>query len=328
MLLQFTSVLKNAQQKQQPLLQIKVVETEGSSYRKTGARMLIDETGTQFDLVSGGCLETHLSRHAAKVFRHGKPTLLTYDFADVNAPDWQVSLGCKGKVVLLLEKLSTSNHYSGLSLYLEGRQAQKPSWLRTNLHNSFSSLHWQLPQHCQDHIIEPITPAPKLLIIGTGADTDAVIHLAQSLDFSVQIIGCQSQSLHAFQHRFPIVANPVLAEMVTPKQLDAYLHEHPQDYVLLMTHNQDLDADYLNQHSIHKPSIVGLLGPESRKQNVLSKLSRSIPANLVAPIGLDLGGHGTHAVALSVMAQLQTHYHQMSTMPLCDKQRGIHDSSQ
>ncbi len=356
MLLLFDTILKKAQAQQQALVQIKVVATEGSTYRKTGARMLIDETGSQFDLVSGGCLETHLAQHAAKVFRHGKPIQLIYDFADEDAPHWQVSLGCKGKVTLLLEKLCPQNHYAGLALYLQARRSHQPHWLSTDLRSGQAQLHTQPTQPSRVHdntMIEAISPAPKVLVIGTGADTDAIITLAQSLDFVVTVIGCQSQSMQAFKHRFP-----TLAQWVTPAQLDDFLQHSPQDYALLMTHNQTLDSAYLSQPGMRQLSLVGLLGPASRKQSIVEKLtvpvpgdfdSNSVPVpdnfekntvpvpgdfavpvpdNLIAPMGLDLGGHGPHAVALSVMAQLQAHYYQMSAQPLHKKNRGIHDSSQ
>jgi xanthine/CO dehydrogenase XdhC/CoxF family maturation factor len=41
-----------------------VVATAGSTYRKAGARMLIAADGTYLGLLSGGCLEADLKRHA------------------------------------------------------------------------------------------------------------------------------------------------------------------------------------------------------------------------------------------------------------------------
>ena len=34
-----------------------LVQTEGSTYRKTGARLLVDAEGTTLGVLSGGCLE-------------------------------------------------------------------------------------------------------------------------------------------------------------------------------------------------------------------------------------------------------------------------------
>src|SRR5882672_2049494 len=42
----------------QPLVLATIVATAGSTYRKPGARMLIDSEGTACGLLSGGCLES------------------------------------------------------------------------------------------------------------------------------------------------------------------------------------------------------------------------------------------------------------------------------
>jgi xanthine/CO dehydrogenase XdhC/CoxF family maturation factor len=97
------------------------------------------------------------------------------------------------------------------------------------------------------------------------------------------------------------------------------------DYALVMTHNQALDAAYLSQASLANLSLVGLLGPAERKQRIINQMTNKAPLNLLGPIGLDLGGHGTQAVALSVMAQIQALESQTSATPLANKKTGIHD---
>ncbi len=347
---QLQQQLQDAQSQQKALVQVRVLNTEGSTYRKSGARMLIDEQGQRFDLVSGGCLETHLSRHAMQVFHHGKPLSLEYDFSDPNAADWQISVGCRGKVVLLLEKLAPENNYGSLALYLQGRQNRAPSWLITDLTSGHSHLTFNepvaereadlpennlsnhpstaldstpitSPPHKSDNqVIEAIDPAPRLLLIGTGPDTDAIIELARGLDYQMQVIGCQSQSLQHFHHRFPN-----LAQRVEIDELNNYLSVNPVSYVIIMTHNQSMDAAYLSQSSLSQLPLVGLLGPAERKQRVLEEMTSPIPSNLAAPMGPDLGGHGAQAVALSVMAQIQAVHHHMLGTPLHSKIGGIHD---
>jgi xanthine dehydrogenase accessory factor len=306
--------LDNARQRRHSLVQIRVLKTQGSSYRKSGARMLIDELGQHYDIVSGGCIETHLARQAMEIFRHGMPKILEYDFSDPDAPEWQISVGCRGKVTLLLERLGPDNHYASLALYLEGRLRRQPSWLITQITNGQSEL-----RDCQtptdtDTVVEFIEPAPRLLLIGTGADTDAIIELAQNLDYQVQVVGCQSLTLHRFQHRFPN-----LAQSVVPQQLDNYLVQHPVDYAVVMTHNQSLDAAYLSQASLAQLALVGMLGPLDRKHRVLDEMTSPAPVHLAAPMGLSLGGHGSQAVALSVMSQVQAVHHHMQAQPLSRK---------
>jgi xanthine/CO dehydrogenase XdhC/CoxF family maturation factor len=56
-----------------------VVRVEGSSYRRTGARMLIMDNGNFLGGISGGCLEGDTLRRAQKAIFHNKPSIITYD---------------------------------------------------------------------------------------------------------------------------------------------------------------------------------------------------------------------------------------------------------
>jgi xanthine/CO dehydrogenase XdhC/CoxF family maturation factor len=67
------------------------------------------------------------------------------------------------------------------------------------------------------------------------------------------------------------------------------------------------------------------LGPKERAQRVVDQMLAPAPKNLVAPAGLDLGGDGAHAIALSIVAQIQAQYENMSAQSLAIKAQGIHD---
>ena len=56
-----------------------LVQTEGSTYRKPGARLLVDSDGGNIGVLSGGCLEEEISRHGREVIGDGWPVLLVFD---------------------------------------------------------------------------------------------------------------------------------------------------------------------------------------------------------------------------------------------------------
>ena len=58
---------------------VTVIETEGSTYRKAGAQMLIAADGEPFGLLSGGCLEADLALHARTVVNTGSARRMKYD---------------------------------------------------------------------------------------------------------------------------------------------------------------------------------------------------------------------------------------------------------
>ncbi|MEY2584585.1 MAG: xanthine dehydrogenase accessory factor, partial [Verrucomicrobiota bacterium] len=56
-----------------------LVRTQGSSYRRPGARMLICADGTTAGSLSGGCLEEEVAARALEVLRKGTPELMSFD---------------------------------------------------------------------------------------------------------------------------------------------------------------------------------------------------------------------------------------------------------
>ena len=59
-----------------------VVQVQGSSYRRPGARMLVTEDGQLTGAISGGCLEGDALRKARLVMHQQKAMLVTYDTTD------------------------------------------------------------------------------------------------------------------------------------------------------------------------------------------------------------------------------------------------------
>jgi xanthine/CO dehydrogenase XdhC/CoxF family maturation factor len=80
-----------------------VVHVEGSAYRKPGARMLITSTGERAGTISGGCLETEVSRKAWWLTANGARIERYSSFADEDG-GMPYGLGCGGTVSLLLEQ--------------------------------------------------------------------------------------------------------------------------------------------------------------------------------------------------------------------------------
>ena len=62
-----------------PAVLATIVSTAGSTYRKAGARMLLNEDGSHRGLLTGGCLEGDLATHAASVAETGRPLAVEYD---------------------------------------------------------------------------------------------------------------------------------------------------------------------------------------------------------------------------------------------------------
>src|SRR5437870_12934040 len=82
-----------------------VVRVEGSSYRRTGARMLVLDNGTYLGGISGGCLEGDALRRAQKAIIQDKPSIITYDTTQDDGHQIGVGLGCNGIIDVLFMPL-------------------------------------------------------------------------------------------------------------------------------------------------------------------------------------------------------------------------------
>ena len=83
-----------------------VVDVDGPSYRKPGARMLIAADGRRAGTVSGGCLEAEVAKRAFW-FTESGPQVQRYSTAEDDG-DMPYGSGCGGVVYILLERRATA----------------------------------------------------------------------------------------------------------------------------------------------------------------------------------------------------------------------------
>ena len=86
-----------------------VVRVEGSSYRRTGARMLVMDDGTWIGGISGGCLEGDALKRARLAINNSHPTLITYDTSEDDPHQIGVGLGCNGIIDVLFSPLDLND---------------------------------------------------------------------------------------------------------------------------------------------------------------------------------------------------------------------------
>ena len=85
------------------------------------------------------------------------------------------------------------------------------------------------------------------------------------------------------------------------------------DAALVMHHHFDLDRQALSGLAETDIGFIGLLGPRRRRDDLFKLLTApmrdALQPRLHAPVGLDLGGFGVEAIALSIAAQLHSVLH-------------------
>lgn len=93
-----------------------VVHVEGSSYRRAGARMLVDENGFMTGAISGGCLEGDALRKALHALERNKNKLITYDTSDEDDAVIGAQLGCNGIIQVLFEPIDYDDPQNPIEL--------------------------------------------------------------------------------------------------------------------------------------------------------------------------------------------------------------------
>ena len=127
------------QRRQAPLVLATVVETQGSTYSKAGALMLIDENGIFQGMLSGGCLEGDLAIRAQVVLESGQSQLVTYDLAADNDELWGLGVGCDGLMRVLLQPLVSTQAYEPFATMLAAFDGEEATVVSTIVASTLSS---------------------------------------------------------------------------------------------------------------------------------------------------------------------------------------------
>ena len=321
-----------------------IVEIQGSTYRKAGARMLISRSGKYCGLLGGGCFESDLLEHAYLVFDSRQPIELFYDMRAPEDLIWGLGLGCNGAVRIWLEFVTIDQDYLPLALFetaLQSRTAcvcitilegigsdsthtrhylfgdsdkipieySPPTELIDTATDTMSTGKPQLHEIDLDGrqvqaFFSRINLPVQLLIIGGGPDAVPVTRLARVLGWEVTLVDYRDN--YCKPEKFPDAQHVIRA---TPEQLADRVNLDTVHAVVLMTYKYEYDLRYLQQLSHPGLRYIGLLGPTARRKEMLrtagKELTRQIQDRVYGPVGLDIGGELPEEIACSLVAEIQ-----------------------
>lgn len=93
-----------------------LVHLNGSSFRRPGARMIVDEEGQLTGAISGGCLEGDALRKAVFCIHTQIPKLVVYDTSDEEDATIGIQLGCSGIIQVLFEPIDENDPLNPIEL--------------------------------------------------------------------------------------------------------------------------------------------------------------------------------------------------------------------
>ncbi|MGA7245574.1 MAG: XdhC family protein [Terracidiphilus sp.] len=290
-----------------------VVDVEGPSYRKPGARMLIAADGRHAGTVSGGCLEVEVAKRAWWLTERG-PAVERYSTAE-DDDEMPYGSGCGGVVYVLLERRSTAaplltaletafhartplaiatvlegdgiatRRFAGTSVQDSPSNAITARSLEATLDNLAAQALDRLQSidqrvvigECDTRVwVDYRTARPGLWIFGAGDDAKPLLRMARELGWFVAV--ADGRSHLATRERFP-AADKVLTLSSSSVLEDgpSFLEDFkPTDAAILLTHSFEQDSRIIAGLLMREssPVYLGVLGPQRRTREVLAEAAK------------------------------------------------------
>ncbi|NWJ39740.1 MAG: XdhC family protein [Geothrix sp.] len=296
-------ILRLVRERPGPLALATLVRAEGASYRRTGARLLLDASGPLRGSLSGGCLEGDVQARALEALAQGRPKLVQYDLRGELDLVWGSGSGCEGVLDILIEPLPGFPQWM---TWIEQAWASRTGIvLHTDLDPDGLGQRCLLAQAGDPGpgFTEIIHPPLALWILGASDDSRPLVHLAKALGWFVGVV--DHRPAFAQPARFPeadAVRSGHPAQVLPTLPLDA------RSAVVLMTHHYAKDLEALRLLLPSKAGYLGLMGSRARGAKLLGELAAEglhPDARLHTPVGLDLGATDPEGIALAILAEVQ-----------------------
>ena len=321
-----------------------VYETEGSTYSKAGAQMLITGDGDFQGMLSGGCLEGDLAERARAVLESGTPQSVTYDLGQNDEELWGLGVGCDGLMRIFLQPVTPDNQYQPFATMCKAYDCLTDQVAATVLEPgidglaagsalvtvegdvAFSDIGEKYAQQIQAEagaallqrqsrvstiatdaaevniLLSILQPPPRILVLGAGLDAEPVVRLSNELGWRVIVQDHRPAYLESGDF-----AAAELVHCVPVAEAATVIDLHQFAAAIVMSHHLASDRQYLRQLAATDIRYIGLLGPRDRRKRLLEDLGgtaeRLLP-RLHGPAGLDIGGRGPAAIALSIVAEI------------------------
>ena len=333
-----------------------VIDVKGSSYRRTGARMLIQDNGVYHGGISGGCIEGNALKKAHLAMSKNKALEVTYDTSKDDEAEIGISLGCNGVISVLIAPIDINddnNPVEQLRLCIDNRQASvlltvieadpkldivagqsfkysSETGLKDFFRDSYQS---EIENDVKDLLmsgksniktynnyklfLEVIPPTIKIIMMGGNYDVYPLLKIANSLGWH-SVVVANPKRLATNIHG--------LANQVVTDFSDVIIDEFTVG--VLMSHDYNADLRNLQKALASNLQYIGLLGPATRKAEMLEDLpagfERSNKERIFGPAGLDIGAAQPEEIAISIVSEILAVMRNRSGSSLRERQGPIH----
>ena len=152
--------------------------------------------------------------------------------------------------------------------------------------------------------VEPILPAPMLVVIGAGHVGKAVVHLAKWLGFRVAVSDdraefCTPEATPGADAYYPVEMSKL------PQQLEL----NRRTYVVITSRGSSVDALGMPPLLATDAAYIGVIGSKRRWATTVKALKENgVPEEALrrvrSPMGLELNAETPEEIAVSIMAEV------------------------
>jgi xanthine dehydrogenase accessory factor len=326
----------------QPFVLATMVDSQGSTPQKVGAKLLVRADGSTLGTMGGGCVEAEVWQVAMDTMGSGEPRVLDFALNEDLAIDY--GLACGGTELILVDPTTSRDLDTTLVRDLETalrgeRRGALLTVVRGNegtpvgaklalwedgetkgelgsarvegIARAMDVLRERQPKPRLERLpsgievfIDVYEAPPEVVIAGAGYVGKAVATLAKFLNYRVTVIDDRED--FANRERFPE------ADTVITKDIDEALLEYPisrNSAVVIVTRGHKYDYQALAAAAKSPAYYVGLMGSKRKVLLIYRQLlADGVPferlRDIRAPIGLSVGAVSPEEIALSIMSEI------------------------
>jgi xanthine dehydrogenase accessory factor len=275
-----------------------ILQTEGHTYKKRGARALFarGEHAPVWGNLGSVCVDQELVRQGGEAMAEGKPRTVRIDTREVEDADFGYGTFCGGVMDILIEPLAGAHKdvYRELRRRLE---SGSPSWLVHDLDTGELRLADAEPAPGPRVFAELIPALVPLYLFGATPLAHRLAAALDDMEFRLHVLDWRKDYLDGFSGVDGVSLH--LDEL--PFGADAL--------VLIMSHHYHRDKAVLAQALSRDCAFVGMLSSRTRRDQMYADLRKegvteADLARVVSPLGLDIGGRSDAEIAVAIAAQL------------------------
>jgi FAD-dependent urate hydroxylase len=151
-------------------------------------------------------------------------------------------------------------------------------------------------------LIEPIEAAPRLTLLGAGHVAKPTALLARRVGFEVRVVDERAEL--ATEERFPD-CTLALVDPVSVLRRETF---GARDWLLIMTHDHQLDEQLLALALQRDARYIGMIGSQRKVFRSLQRVAATQTvgdlSRVYAPVGLKIGALGPDEIAVSIVSEL------------------------